>query len=766
MSCSSKGLWAVFCLGFALFASLFAWWMSLPPSPLPPNAPETEFSAARALKHTEVISQVPHPAGSVANDAVCQYIQDQVKALGLEMELIYEPFGGGHNITWSRAVLARLRGTASTKAFAVDAHFDSVPYGPGASDDDSGIATMLETARALKAGPPLKNDVIFAFTDQEETGGDGARAFINHPWFKNVGVMLGLEVRGTKGPSLMFETSQENGWLIRELAKAGVHPRTTSIMFDIYDRLPFGSNFGQYKHHVPGYNIAFIDNFCYYHTRLDNPENLNMASLQHHGEYTLNLAKHLGNIPLDQCRAPNANYFNLFGDYLVVYPQSWSLPLTCVALAMFAAALGFSWIRGRLRIGGFVAAWVTILVAVLLALLAWLPIAASLYWRFREASLYQNNAYCVSFVIFALCTLFLLVGAFRNKIRPVEWLAGSLFWWAILLVLLQQYLVGGTYAAVWPLMLGAVALVALSFAKEEQGGPSPHLMALTTALILPSLLIVAPTLFMFAYTLTILGGCLLIPLTVVLSSQLAPHIASIPLGLRWKLPLVLCIASIVVCVGAFFANLPRAECPKLNCLSYGMDFDKNQGYWLSADAETDEWTAQFFPAGTTRAKINEFISHDEREYFKAPAPAAPFGKPVMAVVADRIENGRRILDMHIDSTRDSLYFNLRVTSDAPVYAAHAAGIDLKSDKNHWNARFEMMPRPGIDLHIETDPGAPLIFEVNEKSYGVPEFPGFQPRPDWMATEPNRTLDHRRPLRSEHTFSTCTIDLGSGPEKSS
>jgi hypothetical protein len=41
------------------------------------------------------------------------------------------------------------------------AHYDSVPRGPGASDDGHGVAVLLETLRALKSAAPLRNDVIF-----------------------------------------------------------------------------------------------------------------------------------------------------------------------------------------------------------------------------------------------------------------------------------------------------------------------------------------------------------------------------------------------------------------------------------------------------------------------------------------------------------------------------------------------------------------------------------------------------------------------------
>src|SRR5205823_14011597 len=39
------------------------------------------------------------------------------------------------------------------RAIVTMAHYDSVPAGPGASDDLSGVASILETIRALKAAP-------------------------------------------------------------------------------------------------------------------------------------------------------------------------------------------------------------------------------------------------------------------------------------------------------------------------------------------------------------------------------------------------------------------------------------------------------------------------------------------------------------------------------------------------------------------------------------------------------------------------------------
>jgi putative aminopeptidase FrvX len=58
----------------------------------------------------------------------------------------------------------------------VTAHYDSVPAGPGASDDGVGTAVVLELAREM-ARRKTENDFIFLITDGEETGLRGAYAF-------------------------------------------------------------------------------------------------------------------------------------------------------------------------------------------------------------------------------------------------------------------------------------------------------------------------------------------------------------------------------------------------------------------------------------------------------------------------------------------------------------------------------------------------------------------------------------------------------------
>src|SRR5262245_2186092 len=182
--------------GVSLILCLFAGlsiYRSGPPTPVSSAAPPHEFSNERAMKHVRSISQDPHPLGSPQNERVRHYIVDELNANGLSAQLqsktipaaeialpMAAPTQEGESavpissqapamgdITLQN-VIARLPGRQNTRAVMLCAHYDSFPNSPGASDDGIGVATLLETLRALKSSAPLKNDVIFLFTDGEE----------------------------------------------------------------------------------------------------------------------------------------------------------------------------------------------------------------------------------------------------------------------------------------------------------------------------------------------------------------------------------------------------------------------------------------------------------------------------------------------------------------------------------------------------------------------------------------------------------------------
>ena len=129
-----------------------------------------------------------------------------------------------------RNVVAVLPGTDSTGRLYLMAHHDSVETGPGGNDDAAGVSTLLESVRALTAGPQLRNDVVVVLTDAEEACLCGAEAFAaSHPLAAGGGVVLNFEARGTTGPPIMFETSRGNAGLAGVFAEAAPHPVATQL---------------------------------------------------------------------------------------------------------------------------------------------------------------------------------------------------------------------------------------------------------------------------------------------------------------------------------------------------------------------------------------------------------------------------------------------------------------------------------------------------------------------------------------------------------
>lgn len=80
-----------------------------------------------------------------------------------------------------------IKGSDSTKAVVISAHFDHIGYKNGkiirgALDNASGVATLVRMANILKKESENKTfnqDIIIAFFDSEETGFEGSKAFVN-----------------------------------------------------------------------------------------------------------------------------------------------------------------------------------------------------------------------------------------------------------------------------------------------------------------------------------------------------------------------------------------------------------------------------------------------------------------------------------------------------------------------------------------------------------------------------------------------------------
>ncbi|MEB3316884.1 MAG: M28 family peptidase [Cyanobacteriota bacterium] len=87
----------------------------------------------------------------------------------------------------------------------VGAHYDGPPQSPGADDNASGVAALLELARRFQAAPPLRPVWLVAF-DQEEEGLLGSRALARRLRADGqpLHLMVSLEMLAFTGPSQRY----------------------------------------------------------------------------------------------------------------------------------------------------------------------------------------------------------------------------------------------------------------------------------------------------------------------------------------------------------------------------------------------------------------------------------------------------------------------------------------------------------------------------------------------------------------------------------
>jgi hypothetical protein len=314
------------------------------PAPLLRNAPAKTFSAVRAAAVLGDIlrEQRPHPVATRANEVVRDRIAQRFRALGYDT-FIQRKFVCNGQLTCAviQNIVARSAGEGRVVFLA--AHYDSVPAGPGASDDGTGVATLLEVARAVR-GERHRNPIGFLVTDGEEAGLLGAEAFVSDDDLRRqTGVIVNVENRGSSGPSFLFETSAGNARLIRAV-RAVERSYASSLFYTIYDLLPNDTDVTVFKRDgLQALNFAAIGDVGVYHTPLDDLAHVDLRTLQHHGDNALAAARALADADLAPSSS-NAVYFDVLGLAIVAWPESLTIWLVLVSLAILLIGFrGPSW---------------------------------------------------------------------------------------------------------------------------------------------------------------------------------------------------------------------------------------------------------------------------------------------------------------------------------------------------------------------------------------------------------------------------------------
>jgi len=715
------------------------------PQPLPLSAPQDLFSANRALVYLDAFAKVPHPIGTPEHDRVRDYLVSQLTRLGVEPQIQrttgvtprYQVAGTIEN------VVARVKGTSSnTDAVAFVAHYDSVAAGPGAGDDGAGVAALLEMLHALRAGPPLRNDIIILVTDGEEAGLLGASAFVaEHPWSKDVRVALNFDNRGNAGPSQLFETSAGNGRLVAIFARSAPRPIGTSLAYEVYKHMPNDTDMTVFKKSgTGGLNFGFIGDVEAYHTEIDNPQLLDRGSLQHLGENALALARALGNANLSQLQDRDVVYFTVPGNLFLHYPSRLIWPLTIGSGMLLLTLIFYARSAWHVRFLGMFAGFFAYSVTLVLLTLIGLGFVHGVRWLHQrylpEGPLMQNQFYVLGMLFLLFAAQMALYGLLRKKIAPPAFFLGGALLIFILVLLTSEFLPGGSYLLVWPLLAGLLATVTAAFGPSRQSLPSVSVLCL---LSLPALVLLVPTLKNLyiglgftpvgAPVLSLSFGLLFILLSPFLDSLLESGCGYLPLG-------ALAVAISLCGVGAWTTRYTTSH-PKPSMVAYALDADTGKALWTSSAARMDPWTAQFVGTSPVRAKLKDYYPDWwPLEFLQRDAEAIALLPPQAELLENSIAGDSRTFRIHITSPRHARVIHVGIMQ-TNVLNASVDGHDLGEPSearwyqpDHWAFDYANPPTAGFNLQLHVQGTGTVTLVLVDRSSGVPD--PFPRPPDSMS----------------------------------
>jgi Peptidase family M28 len=737
-----------------------------PPRFKPDTAPATEFSAVRALAalHRILKDDTPHPIGSAANEAVRGRILDELTQLGYhpQVQTVFE-CGQFINCATVNNILARLDGSDgdpdSSDSVLLSAHYDSVPAGPGDSDDGTGTAAVIEVARALKSLPPPRHSIVLLIDDGEEAGLLGARAFVDfHPWAKTVRAAVNLDARGTSGPSLMFETGSANDWVVRLFAHSARHPATTSIAYALYKMLPNDTDFTTYR--AAGYqglNFAYLGSEPHYHTALDNSANVSLYSLQHHGENALPAIVALANSDFKNLPQREAVFFDIFGRVLVHWPASRSLPVAWVVMLLLLAQIAWMIRNNRLSVGEFLwgmLAWlVTMIVTGVLAFiverLIHLAGGTPVDW------VAYPEPINVAFWALAVTVVTTHALLFTSRARFWGLWAGTWTWWALIAILVSWQSPAMSYVALVPAAVAALAGLAATLRRSQTAsgmGAGDGVGAASAAIVpLAAVAIVAFAPALLLYSALGNRGLVLISLLVgFIGTPLAPlcsDLRGVPglrgLAIPW-LPIL------VMALGIFAAIVVpaySAKAPERVNFDFVQDADSGNAQWI-VQPDSGRLPEPIRLAATFRGPSRGAFPWDSHATFVSEAPHLDLAPPTFTILEVAESDARRNYRTLLRSERGAPYAAILFPPGSGVDSVRVGGQPVEPLQpgireyfNGWTIyACPAMPAGGVEIGFSVPLGKPVEVSAADQSYGLPPDGAFLAKSRPLTATPSQNGD--------------------------
>lgn len=684
-------------------------WRSQGPSPKPATVAGSEFSAQRAVSilHELLAEQTPHPVATDANRRIRDRVVARFRALGYETAIQPRFVCNAMPACASvENILAEDTGSRGA-AVALVAHYDSVGAGPGASDDGAGVATLLEIARAVR-GEQHRNPILFLVTDGEESGLLGAEAFTaDQTLSRNVKAVINVENRGTYGPSNLFETSRNNRWLIRRLARALPRPNGSSFLYAIYTILPNDTDVSVFKRDgKAAVNFAAIRGVNAYHTPLDDLAHADARMLQHHGDNLLAAARALADADLDAQSGDDASYFDVLQLFMVWWPAGltpWICAASLILLVFSARAM-----NARAMTFGVLATFTT----VVLSLIAGILVARLAGVRAGGINWLAHPAPSVSAMwLTGIAAALFSAALFRKRSDGKAMLFGAAFVWHAIAFVLAITITGASFLFLVPAI--AVMLCAVFRASETT------ISAVSSASAGLALFPVVTMLY------DALGGRMIVTIAILVGMMAT---LSAPLWGRFRTALAAGLLAVIAAGVAIAVPASSPERPRPISIAY-LDDATAAPVWV-----TNVLTPRLARAASFRRAPRSLTPWYDGTQWSAPAPRLAVPRVEMSAV----RNGDRVTVV-VRSPRHANRLTLAVRNgtvlsvngvapaagssrrrrrDSAWRFAHASGVDSMTIELRAHGRLEL-----IASDISFGLAAPALQRARDLSNAVPQHDG-------------------------------------------
>ncbi|HEV2340403.1 MAG TPA: M20/M25/M40 family metallo-hydrolase [Candidatus Acidoferrales bacterium] len=715
---------------YALILSLTAI-RSRPPAAKPSDAAPTEFSGtrAKAVLQKLVGDGVPHPVGSAADANVRQRIMDELLKLGyqprVDTEFACDEWGTCAEV---KNIVTELSGSEPGPAVMMASHYDSVPAGPGASDDGAGVAAELEVARALKASPKLRHNVVLLFDEGEEAGLLGAEAFVAKDQLaKEVRAVVNVEARGTSGPTEMFETGSANRWLMGLYASAVTRPNTTSINYTVYKLLPNDTDFTVFKRPGVGYqgfNFAFIGDVAHYHTPLDNVADTDVRSIQHQGQSALAALRALANSNLNHPRDAEAVFFDLFGWKTIWWPAGWTIWFAGIAFILLVIEISILIWREEMRTKEFflgILSWPVILFAAGFC-------GGSLYFILRKGGalpvswVADPTPMLAAFWALGICVAALLALAFCRGAGFRGLWCGTWIWWGLNAVVLALIAPGVSYIFVLPSLAAAFCGAWAIFGSRE------GTVKWGVATILPGVIAIALCFVQIWFVYDALGAIALPGITLfvaLLFTPLVPVMGNVHSRARWALPVLALLFFAIHAVMALEVPVYSDSSPERMNIDYYQDSDAGKGHWLATPSSGA--LPQSLRDAAKFGNAEEIIHDPIGRAFIADATDLNLASPALTVQSAMQEQSKIRYQVVVRSQRGAPELAVSFPPDSGVedvsmngYQLHPLRDQMLQYTHGWHVYIcATVPPDGFQLQFTLPAGKSVGVFLLDKSFALP-----------------------------------------------